>query len=265
MTTLHVIILSLIQGFTEFLPISSSAHLILPSQLLGWPDQGPVFDVTVHVGTLLAVLLYFRRDVSQLFCAWWRAIVAKEHSAQSRMAWLIILATIPAVVFGGLFSGLIETYARSVSVIAFTTLVFGLLLGWVDLQAPERYDESHMGVKHALYIGFAQALAMIPGTSRSGITMTAARQLGYSRGAAARFSFLLSIPVILGAATLLGAEVAGSPINVPWHQLGLGLALSFASALACIHLFLKWVTRVGMLPFVIYRLFLGVALIWLAI
>lgn len=265
MTTMHVIFLSLIQGLTEFLPISSSAHLILPSQLFGWPDQGPVFDVTVHLGTLLAVLVYFRRDVYRLSVAWFASLFKKQHSNDSKLAWLIILATIPAVVFGGLCSDWIETYTRSAGVIATTTLIFGLLLGWIDLQAPQRFDNSHMGFKHALYIGIAQAIAVIPGTSRSGITMTAARQLGYTREAAARFSFLLSIPIILGAGTLLGVEAAHSSVTLPWHQLGLGFILSFVSALACIYFFLKWITKVGMLPFVVYRLLLGVMLVWMII
>lgn len=265
MSTIHVVYLALIQGFTEFLPISSSAHLILPSQLFGWPDQGPVFDVTVHVGTLLAIIVYFWRDIIRLFKAWWQSVVHKQTSTDSHLAWMIVLATLPAIIFGGLFSHWIEVYTRSAGVIAATTLIFGALLGWVDLQAPQRHDEKAIGIKHALYIGFAQALAIIPGTSRSGITMTAARQLGYTREAAARFSFLLSIPVILGAATLLSVEVAHTPVTIPWHQLGLGFVLSFVSALICISLFLKWITRIGMLPFVIYRLLLGVALVWLVI
>ncbi|MFM2480334.1 undecaprenyl-diphosphate phosphatase [Celerinatantimonas sp. YJH-8] len=260
MTTMHVIILSLIQGLTEFLPISSSAHLILPSQLLGWTDQGEVFDVTVHLGTLLAVVIYFYKDVFGLLKAWFGSLTGKKATPQSRLAWMIILATIPAVLVGALCSDLIESYARSAKVIAVTTIVFGLLLGWVDIKAPQRQDEYNMGWKHALYVGIAQVLAMIPGTSRSGITMTAARQLGYTREASARFSFLLSIPVILGAGSLLAVQVAQSPITVPWHQLGLGLVVSFVSALACIHYFMRWVTQVGMIPFVIYRILLGIVL-----
>lgn len=263
MTTMHVIMLSLIQGLTEFLPISSSAHLILPSQLLGWPDQGELFDVTVHLGTLLAVLAYFRRDVWALLTAWIDSITKRQHTSESYLAWMIILATIPAMVFGGLFSNVIEEYARSAKVIAVTTIVFGLLLGWVDIKAPQRLSESKMGWKHALYIGVAQAIAMIPGTSRSGITMTAARQLGYTREASARFSFLLSIPVIIAAGSLLALQAVDSGLSMPLSQLGLGVLVSFASAVACIHYFMRWVTQVGMLPFVIYRLLLGIVLVWM--
>lgn len=261
MSTMHVIILSLIQGLTEFLPISSSAHLILPSQLLGWQDQGEIFDVTVHLGTLLAVVIYFRKDVLSMLSAWSGSLVGRGASAQSRLAWMIIVATIPAVVAGGLFGHLIEIYARSAKIIAVTTIVFGLLLGWIDWKAPQVRDESQIGLKHALYIGLAQVLAMIPGTSRSGITMTAARQLGYGREASARFSFLLSIPVIMGAGTFLGIQAAQSPIDVPWHQLGLGLVISFFSAIACIHYFLRWVSHAGMMPFVVYRVLLGIVLV----
>lgn len=261
MSTMHVIILSLIQGLTEFLPISSSAHLILPSQLLGWQDQGEIFDVTVHLGTLLAVLIYFRKDVLSMLGAWIGSLTGRGLNAQSWLAWMILFATIPVVVAGGLFSHLIETYARSAKIIAVTTIVFGLLLGWIDWKAPQQRNESQIGLKHALYIGLAQVFAMIPGTSRSGITMTAARQLGYSREASARFSFLLSIPVILGAGTLLGIQASHSPIGVSWHHLGLGLVISFVSAIACIHYFLRWVSHAGMMPFVIYRVVLGIVLV----
>jgi undecaprenyl-diphosphatase len=257
----EVIILALIQGFTEFLPISSSAHLILPSQLLGWADQGIAFDVAVHLGSLFAVLVYFRQEVWTMAVAWTGSLVGKGQTRDSHLAWMIILATIPAVVLGVVFKDFIEVYLRSAWVIAISTIVFGLLLWWVDRRARLVSDEYQVGWRKALYIGFAQALAMVPGTSRSGITMTAGLHLGMTRQGAARFSFLMSIPVIVGAALLMGKDLLEVPVEVNWVQIGLGVFISFLAAIACIHLFLRWVSRVGMMPFVVYRLVLGVTLL----
>ncbi|MGF1693048.1 undecaprenyl-diphosphate phosphatase [Photobacterium kagoshimensis] len=260
MSHFEAFVLALIQGLTEFLPISSSAHLILPSQVLGWDDQGLAFDVAVHVGTLAAVVLYFRKEVVSLLSAWVGSIFKRQHSAESKLAWMIALATIPACIFGLLMKDFIELYLRSAWVIACTTIIFGLLLWWVDKRATQQVSEEQTSWKQALFIGLAQAAAIIPGTSRSGATMTAALHLGFTREAAARFSFLMSIPIILLAGSYLTLKLvtSGAPIDV--SGLGIGLAVSFVSAYACIHVFLKLVTRLGMLPFVIYRLLLGVGL-----
>ncbi|TVL46893.1 undecaprenyl-diphosphatase [Shewanella algae] len=260
MDTIQVIILALIQGLTEFLPISSSAHLILPSQLLGWEDQGLAFDVAVHIGSLLAVVLYFRTEIITMLNAWFGSIFKGNHSAESKLAWWIILATIPAVVFGFMAKDLVETYLRGPGVIAITTVVFGLLLWWSDKMARLELTEYQTGWRKALMIGFAQALALIPGTSRSGITMTAALMLGLNREAAARFSFLMSIPVILGAALLMGKALLDGGHVIDWQALILGVVLSFVAAYTCIHLFLKIISKMGMLPFVLYRLALGALL-----
>ncbi len=260
MSAFETIMLALIQGLTEFLPISSSAHLILPSQVLGWQDQGITFDVAVHVGSLLAVLGYFRKEVWAMLTAWLASFTGKR-SPNALLAWLIILATIPAVLFGGLFKDLIEEYLRSAYVIAATTLIFGALLWWADVQAKLINDEYQIGWKQALFIGFAQAVAIIPGTSRSGITITAGLMLGLTREAAARFSFLMSIPVIVGACTLMAKDMAENPVAVDWSAMVLGVLVSFVSAYSCIHLFIRWVNRVGMKPFVIYRLLLGAFLL----
>ncbi len=260
MTTLEIIVLAIIQGLTEFLPVSSSAHLILPSQLLGWTDQGLAFDVAVHVGTLLAVLLYFRQDVGQLFVAW-IASLKGQQTPNSTLAWCIIIGTIPAGLAGLLLKDYIEVYARSISVIAATTILFGLLLGYADTTAKQVKVIEQITFKNALVIGLAQAIALIPGTSRSGITMTAGLMLGLSRQAAARFSFLLSIPIIVLAGGYNGLKLATSGEAVAWDALMLGIVLSFISAYACIHYFLIWLEKVGMKPFVIYRLILGVVLI----
>lgn len=264
MNTLEVIALALIQGFTEFLPISSSAHLVLPSQVWGWSDQGLAFDVAVHVGSLLAVVGYFRNEVAELLFAWVGSLSGKGHNAHSRLAWLIILATIPAGLAGVLLGGVIETLVRgnAAMVIATTTVVFGLLLWWADKKASEVQVMQKMSVRHALAIGCAQAVALLPGTSRSGITMTTALMLGFNRQDAARFSFLLSIPVIAMAGSYQMLKLASDTAPVDWSGIMLGTVLAFISAYVCIHFFLKVISRMGMTPFVIYRLLLGLGLWW---
>lgn len=260
MDIFQAVALAFIQGLTEFLPISSSAHLILPSQLLGWPDQGLAFDVGVHVGTLIAVVFYFRHDLIRLLFAWCRSL-AGTRSVDAALSWYLLLATVPAVLAGFFLSGMIEHFARSILVIAGTTLIFGALLGWADSRRTETRVLGNLGVRDAIWIGLAQAVALIPGTSRSGITMTAGLMLGFERDAAARFSFLLSIPVIVGAGVFKGLDLAQSGTTASWELVGLGALLSALSAWACIWLFLSWLNRIGMLPFVFYRLLLGVALV----
>jgi len=265
MDILQVIVLALIQGITEFLPISSSAHLILPKEVLGWPDQGLAFDVAVHLGTLSAVVIYFRRDIVALLQGWFASVVLRRHSESSRLAWLIILATLPAALFGLLFADFIELHLRSIAVIAATTIIFGVLLGYADRLPNPKRELVSLTLKAALIIGFAQALAMIPGTSRSGITITAALMLGFSRHDSARFSFLLSIPIIVLSAGYIGLKLLLSDIAVDWTSLSLGILLSGVSAYFCIHYFLSFINRLSMLPFVIYRLLLGAGLILLLI
>ncbi|NLS12337.1 undecaprenyl-diphosphate phosphatase [Vibrio sp. SM6] len=260
MSYFEAFVLALIQGLTEFLPISSSAHLILPSVILGWPDQGLAFDVAVHVGTLLAVVIYFRVEVITLLKAWLGSIFQGERSKESKLAWMIVIATIPACVFGLLMKDIIELYLRSAYVLATTTVVFGLLLWWADRTAKLRMDEFQVGWKQALMIGIAQAIAMIPGTSRSGATITAALYLGFTREAAARFSFLMSIPIILLAGSYLGLKLVTGDEPVHVGFLLTGVVTSFISAYICIHFFLKLISKMGMTPFVIYRLVLGFGL-----
>lgn len=263
MEFLHIVFLSLIQGITEFLPISSSGHLILPKGLFGWPEQGLAFDVAVHVGTLAAVVIYFRKDITAIFIAWVNHIFKQQPSDDSRTAWYIIAATIPAALVGLLLDNFIETHLRSTLVIALTTIIFGLLLGWADRGKDTSGKElATMTLKVALIIGCFQALALIPGTSRSGITITAALLLGFSRDASARFSFLLSIPIILLSGGYKGLQLLGLPA-VNWHDIFWGVALSAVSAFLCIHFFLKFINHIGMMPFVIYRLLLGgFLLVW---
>ena len=265
MTLFEIIILAIIQGLTEFLPISSSAHLLLPNIILGWKEQGLAFDVAVHVGSLAAVVIYFRKDLLKMAYAWFGQFGGADSTHESRMAWWLIWATLPAVCVGYFGKVLIETYARSGWVIAFTTIFFGLLLLWADKTAKQTRNLQALGWRGAVLIGVFQVLALIPGTSRSGITMTAGLLIGLDRYSAARFSFMLSIPVIIGAGTLLTLDLLAQPELVDWSVLFYGGALSFVSAYLCIYLFLSWIGRIGMLPFVIYRLFLGILLLILLI
>lgn len=257
----HIIALAVIQGLTEFLPISSSAHLILPSQILGWPDQGLAFDVAVHVGTLAAVMWYFRREVYRLIVAWAGDTARGRIGEDSGLAWAVIVGTIPAGLAGLLLNDFIETELRSGLVIAATTVGFGLVLWWSDAVGRRSRELPALTIKDAIIVGLAQALALIPGTSRSGITITAALFLGLKREAAARFSFLLSIPLILAAGLLKTLELVEQGGATDWAAILLGTLLSFVSAVICIHLFLKFLERLGMMPFVIYRLLLGLLLV----
>jgi len=265
MDLFQIIALAVLQGLTEFLPISSSAHLILLPLLTGWQDQGLAFDVAVHVGTLSAVIIYFRRTLATLSIDWMHSLQHRQMVGDSKLAWAVLFGTIPVGLAGLLFNDVIETELRSPLVIAATTLIFGLLLGWADWQGKKQRTEHQLTWKDVLIVGIAQAIALIPGTSRSGITMTAGLILGLNRQAAAHFSFLLSIPVIIFAGGLKTIELVQSELNTDWFAIITGTALSAISAYICIHLFLKLLDKIGMWPFVIYRLLLGVILIWLFI
>jgi undecaprenyl-diphosphatase len=266
MDSLQIFILAIVQGLTEFLPISSSAHLILTPMLLGYQDQGLAFDVAVHLGSLLAVTTFFRRELLNMAGDFFRSLRrGGPRTANSRMVWLLILATLPIMIAGVLFISLVAHDLRSIWVIAATTILFGLLLLWYDHKGVQSRDEYSTDWRDALTIGLFQVLALIPGTSRSGITMTAGMMLGLTREAAARFSFLLSIPTILMSGSLVTFELATNPAPVDWQAMLSGALLSFVSAYLCIQLFLRLIGRIGMLPFVIYRLLLGGVLIWVAL
>lgn len=257
MDLLQALLLACVQGLTEFLPVSSSAHLILVPKLLGWPDQGLVFDVAVHVGTLFAVLSYFRRDL----LAMGKDLLQGNDSTERRLALQIALATLPVAIVGLLAHHWIETFLRSPLFIAGTTFIFALLLGWADWRGAKNRDLGSIRWTDVCWISFAQVLALMPGTSRAGITLTAACLCGLTRQAAARFSFLLSIPVI----TLAGGHaiwtLKATPI-IPWLPLLTGIVTAFLTAYWCIGLFLRWIERIGLAPFVAYRLILSMLLVW---
>lgn len=256
----HLLALALLQGLTEFLPISSSAHLILLPRLLDWPDQGLAFDVAVHVGTLSAVVLYFRHELWRMTRDWLGSLAGRGITAEARLAWFVLLGTVPVGLAGLLLKDWVGHALRSPLVIAAATLGFGLLLGLADWAGRRHRDEYSLGWRGVLAVGLAQALALIPGTSRSGATMTAGLAIGLTRESAARFSFLLSIPVIVLAGLLEVRDLAASPLAVDWTTLWLGALFSGLSAYACIHVFLRLIARLSMWPFVIYRFALGLAL-----
>ena len=260
MDILQIIVLALVQGLTEFLPISSSAHLIMVPILTGWEDQGLAFDVAVHVGTLTAVVLYFKKEINSMLFAWFASLKGK-HSEDSKLAWGVLIGTIPVGLAGLLFKDVISEHLRTPLVIAATTLIFGFLLWYADWSGKRNRDEHTLSWKDIIVIGCAQAIALIPGTSRSGITITAGLLLGLTAPAAARFSFLLSIPVIVlagGVETLEYLKVASLD---DMNDLIIGASISAVSAYLCIHYFLMLLERVGMTPFVIYRLLLGIVLL----
>ena len=261
----QIIVLALVQGLTEFLPISSSAHLILVPVLSSWPDQGLAFDVVVHLGTLTAVIWYFKKDVTQLTVDWTKSCIKKQTIGESRLAWLVIIGTIPVGAAGLLLHDVVDNVLRSPLVIAWATIGFGLLLGLADYVGKNKNTDSEhqLSWKNGIIIGFAQALALIPGTSRSGITMTAGLFAGLTRQGAARFSFLLSIPAILMAGSYKTLKLIQEGNGIDWFSMGLGYVLSALSAYICIHYFLKMLERIGMTPFVIYRVVQGIILLYL--
>ncbi len=259
---IQILLLGLVQGLTEFLPISSSAHLILFGRFAGFGDQGLVFDVAAHLGSLLAVIVYFRRDLLAMVSD--GAIRDLEMSGKPRqlLLWLP-LATLPLIVVGLLASDVIGQQLRSAQVIAWATIGFGLLLWLADTLARRNTASQPLTANRALAIGLGQALALIPGTSRAGITMTVGLMLGLSYQSAARFSFLLAIPAI-GAAGAYGLwEMLQAGHTLAWIDFGLAVVASAIGAGLCIHWFLKLLDTVGLLPFVLYRLALGIILLTL--
>lgn len=255
MDTFQAVALALLQGLTEFLPISSSAHLILLPVLVGWEDQGLAFDVAVHVGTLMAVVAYYRKDLKQIIAAWFGSVFGKAMTDDARLAWYVILGTIPVGIVGILLPDSVEAMLRSPLVIAGSTIVFGLLLWFSEKIAKEQ--RRSISLLDAVIIGLFQAIALIPGTSRSGITITAGLMTGLKRESAARFSFLLSIPVIALAGMLKGLELYNIAAPMMWDLVLIGAFVSALVAYVSIGWFLQLLNKVGMIPFVVYRLVLG--------
>lgn len=264
MPLLHIAILAIVQGITEFLPISSSGHLVLVPWLAGWEDQGIIIDVAVHVGTLGAVMVYLARDIGRIFNGLWRMVKGKGVDDGARLAFYIVLATLPVVGAGYWMHKTMPDGIRSIEVIGWATLGFGVLLWLTDRFGLTVRRMEHLKLSDTLVIGVAQCLALIPGTSRSGITMTAGRLLGMERPDCARFSMLLSIPAIVGAGLLKGLELyqAGDPVQIGTALTAAGLA--FVAAIIAIILMMAWLRRASFTPFVLYRIALGGVLLAMA-
>lgn len=261
MSPWQALLLGVVQGVTEFLPVSSSAHLILAPRALGWEDQGLAFDIAAHLGTLLAVLAYFRRDLAALLRDGLRG-GPRDVEGSGRLAWGLLLGTVPVAVAGLLLQDFVATSARDPLLVAATSIGYGLLLAAADRLASLRRGLADLGYREAAVIGAAQALALVPGTSRSGITITAALLLGFDRAAAARFSFLLSVPagfLVLGKDLLDFAQGAIAPDQLP--PMLLGFAASAASGYLVIAGLLAWLRRGSLLAFAIYRIFLGILIL----
>jgi undecaprenyl-diphosphatase len=270
MDIFQIVLLSFVQGLTEFLPISSSGHLILTPLLFGYELQSLAFDVAVHLGTLGAVVTYFRREIAAMVVAVLDSLRTRSlASPEARLGWMIIVATLPLLVLGLPLKAVLELLRQDdrlvALVIAGTTIGFGLLLWLADATGKHRHDEYRLGWRGALLVGTMQALAIIPGTSRSGITMTAGLFLGLTRKATSRFSFLLSIPTILMAGAVETKDLLEATGRVDWTALWLGAAMSFIVAYLTIHFFLRFIERIRMFPFVLYRLALGALILFLVL
>ena len=261
MLILQIVVLALIQGITEFLPISSSGHLLLVPALTGWPDQGLLTDVMVHMGSFLAVVVYFWRDCVNLVMGG-LDLLRGRMTGWGKLALMILLGTIPAVLFGVLLDkiGFMDMVRTMPEVVAWNAIFFGILLYLCDRYGLSNRRMSDMTWMPALIIGVAQAIAIIPGTSRSGITMTAARALGFERPEAARFAFLLGIPAIAGAGVLKLGDAVASGESITFGML-LTAVLTFFVALGTITVLMKMVRHVSFLPFAVYRVILGVVLL----
>ncbi len=262
MTLLHLFILAVTQGVTEFLPISSSGHLILLPALAGIEDQGQVVDVAVHVGTLGAVIVYFWADVREALAGIGRLVRGRADTPGARLALLLLAATIPVVVAGlALKLTGLDDAMRSVAVIGWTMLGFGVVLWVADRFGPARLEAADWSMRHAWILGLWQAVALIPGTSRSGICITGARFLGYSRHGAAKIAMLMSIPTIAASGALLAAEVVATADTEAARNGAIAAGFAFVSALAALALMMRLLRSVSFTPYVIYRVALGIGLL----
>lgn len=263
MPILHLILVAMVQGITEFLPVSSSGHLILLPNLTGLADQGLVIDVAVHVGTLGAVILYFWKDVARAISGLFR--ITDQSDPDARLALGLIVATIPVVIAGLALklSGYDESL-RTIAVVGWTTLIFGIVLYWSDQRGKVTKTAKDWGLKDAIIMGFWQILALIPGTSRSGITITGARHLGYDRGEAARLAMLMSIPTILASGTLIGLDVATSMNAAAVRDSAIAAGFAFVAAFAALHFMMRLLQSVSFTPYVTYRIALGLILLAIA-
>jgi undecaprenyl-diphosphatase len=264
----EALVLGVVQGLTEFLPVSSSAHLRIVGALVGWSDPGAAFTAIIQIGTELAVLVYFARDIARIIRAWATSLVHRERRSDpdARMGWLIIIGSLPIIVLGLLLQNTIETTFRDLRIVAVALIVFSVVLFAADRVGRKQRTLDQLSVGHGVAFGLAQALALVPGVSRSGGTITAGLFLGYTRAAAARYSFLLAIPAVLGsglyqAYEALSGKIAGPPVQ--WGPALVATAVSFGVGLGVIAWLLRYLERGSFLPFVVYRIVLGVLVLGL--
>ncbi|MFC5642748.1 MULTISPECIES: undecaprenyl-diphosphate phosphatase [Kitasatospora] len=266
MNWFHAAVLGLIQGLTEFLPVSSSAHLRVSSALLGWDDPGAAFTAVTQLGTETAVLIYFRKDIARIISTWAASLVKPElrSDPNARMGWFVIVGTLPIGILGKLFQDTIETQLRDLRIIGTTLILFGVILAFADRTRAVRSARpiTALTFPHALGYGFAQSLALIPGVSRSGGTISAGLLLSYSREAAARYSFLLAIPAVLASGVLELFKIGEGPAPA-WGPTVLATLIAFVVGYAAIAWFLKYISNNSFTPFVVYRILLGVLIIGL--
>lgn len=262
MPLFQLILVAVIQGITEFLPVSSSGHLILLPGLTGLDDQGQLIDIAVHVGTLGAVVVYFWADVRMGLIGLGRLVQGKVDTPGAELALRLIVCTLPLVLVGAIlyFSGLSQAM-RSVTVIGWSMLIFGIVLYWADRTGPSTKTAGDWTLKEAVIMGFWQTLALIPGTSRSGITITGARRLGYGREDAARIAMLMSIPAIVTSGVLVGTKAAISADTAALRDSALAAVFAFVSAMIALSLMMRLLRSVSFTPYVIYRIVLGLVLL----
>ena len=265
MSWIEAVVLGVVQGLTEFLPISSSAHLRLVGELFGWEDPGAAFTAIIQIGTEAAVLLYFRKDIGRIIVAWLGSLAGRRKGdPDARMGWLIIVGSIPIVVLGLLFQDDIETTLRDLRIVAICLVAFSLILFWADRVGAKQRELADLTVPHGVGFGFAQAMALIPGVSRSGGTITAGLFLGYSRAAAARYSFLLAIPAVLGSGFFQAYEALTGDVEgqgVAWGPTILATVIGFGVGLTVIAWLLRYLDRGSFTPFVVYRIVLGLVVL----
>ncbi|MBO9473784.1 undecaprenyl-diphosphate phosphatase [Shimia sp. R10_1] len=262
MALFHIFLVAIIQGITEFLPVSSSGHLILLSKVTPLPDQGLAIDVAAHVGTLGAVVIYFWKDVRSAVVGLPRLATGQIDTEGSQLAFLLIVATVPVIIAGLLLkvSGLNEMM-RSISVIGWTMILFGLVLWWADRYSGQAKTDKDWNLTDAWKLGMWQAIALIPGTSRSGITITGARRLGYARTDAAKLAMLMSIPTILASGALLSIDVATQSDITILRDGAIAAVFSFFAALVALILMMRLLRAISFTPYVVYRILLGIALL----
>ena len=259
---LQAIVLGISQGLTEFLPISSSAHTLIVSKLAGWPDPGAAFTAVTQIGTELAVIIYFWKDLKLIFTNWFKSVIKFElpKDDHAKMGWYIIIGSIPIGILGVIFKNEIETTARNLYLVAFSLIFMGLLLGLFDRIAKHTRDFTNLNIRHALVYGIGQALALIPGVSRSGATITFGLAMGYKREFAARYSFLLAIPAVLGSGLFTARDI-GTDNFVNWPATLLATVIAFAVGYVVISVLMNYLKTKSFMPFVFYRVALGVLII----